>query len=588
MTHTQRPAPFLVLPAPGLEGVSSYKVPRARAPTDLRLDGNEGRAPSRDLLRVLDDLENGTLARYPDTTKLREQLASLHDVSSAQVIVTAGADEVLDRICRAVLAPGREVILPVPGFEMMPRYARLAGATIVEVVWRGATFPVADVRAAITEHTALVVLTSPNNPTGAVISGSDLEGLAKAHPQCLFIVDEAYAEFATEDLAEATLALENAVLVRTLSKAWGIAGLRVGYAVGHATLISWLHAAGSPYPVSTTSAALALAHLEGGAAPVRNFVAEARQEREAIRETLVDLGAEVVPSEANFVFARIRGGEPAALWARDALAGLGISIRAFPQRPHCEDAIRVTCPGNAAGLRRVRHGLASALAPLALLFDIDGVLVDVSRSYRRAILETAAHFGRKLSGEDIEQEKRRGGANDDWELTWRLVKSGGVDVTLAQVTEVFEALYQGTDGVQGLKYEERLLLSRDDLTALRQRFRLAAVTGRPTKDATELLEREGLTSLFDVVITRDDAPLKPDPAPVALALSRLGVARAWMLGDTPDDIRAARGAEVVPIGVLPPGAPAGGALEDALFAAGAARVLTSTSQILSLLAEVIG
>ena len=111
---------------------------------------------------------------------------------------------------------------------------------------------------------------------------------------------------------------------------------------------------------------------------------------------------------------------------------------------------------------------------------------------------------------------------------------------------------------------------------------LALVTGRPRRDAERFLERFGLADLFDVVVTREDAALKPDPAPVRLALERLGVERAWMVGDTPDDLVAARGAGVLPLGVVPPGADPS-RTRTTLEAAGAARVLSRTEDLTALL-----
>lgn len=364
-------APCAPVPSPTLADVRPYQVPRARAPVDLRLDGNEGAAPPEALLTALATLPASTLARYPDSTALIDELATRHDVTAAQVFLAAGADEVLDRVCRAVLCPGRELVVLTPGFEMTARYARLAGATVVEVPWPDDRFPLDEVRGALGARTTLVVLTSPNNPTGAVVPPAAVRDLVEAFPACLFVVDQAYGEFADDDAAATVTGRANVVLVRTLSKAWGLAGLRVGYAVGPAPLVEWLRAAGSPYPVSTLSLALALARLRTGRDEVRRFVARVRDERARLTATLSRLGATVVPSQANFVFARVPGGAAGALWLRDALAGLGIAVRVFPDRAGCDGAVRITCPGAERELERLQHGLASALAPEALLFDLE-------------------------------------------------------------------------------------------------------------------------------------------------------------------------------------------------------------------------
>jgi histidinol-phosphate aminotransferase len=121
------------------------------------------------------------------------------------------------------------------------------------------------------------------------------------------------------------------------------------------------------------------------------------------------------------------------------------------------------------------------------------------------------------------------------------------------VIERFEALYQGTGSTPGLKNAETPLVYAMTWRRWAAGRPLAVVTGRPRSDAVEFLERFDLMDAIGALVTRDDAPLKPDPAPVRKALEIMGVSRAWMLGDTPDDLAAARGAGVVPIGVIAPG-----------------------------------
>jgi len=240
--------------------------------------------------------------------------------------------------------------------------------------------------------------------------------------------------------------------------------------------------------------------------------------------------------------------------------------------------LRISCPGDAAAFARLEAALRAVLAPQALLFDMDGVLADVSRSYRRAILETAASFGVALSPDDVARAKARGDANDDWALTRRLLAERGCERTLAEVTAVFERLYQGADGAPGLRASERPIPSRELLERLGRRAALGVVTGRPRRDAQAFLESAGLVDCFATVVAREDAPLKPDPAPVRLALERLDVRAAWMVGDTPDDVRAARAAGAVPLGFVPPDA-GGDSTRGALSCAGAARVLATLEEL---------
>lgn len=354
-------------PVPALAAVSAYRPPAHPAPIDLPLAGNEGVAPPPALVAELARaLDGEALRRYPSAAALEAALAARLGLDPAQVYVTAGGDEAIDRVCRAYLAPGRAMVLPEPSFEMLPRYARLAGAELLEVDWPDGPYPTEAVLARLGPDPAawrgVLTVVSPNNPTGAVARAADLARLSAAAPQALLLVDLAYAEFADEDLTAAALALPNAVVVRTLSKAWGLAGLRVGFALGAPALLAPLRAAGGPYSVAGPSLALGLAALERVAEGSAGYVARVRREREALRALVHELGVDAPPSQGNFVLLR---GVPAA-WLRDACAALGIGVRAWFDRPRLAGCVRVTCPGDEAALARLTRALRAALAPEAL------------------------------------------------------------------------------------------------------------------------------------------------------------------------------------------------------------------------------
>jgi len=558
-------------------GASAYRAPPPPTPVDLRLDGNEGAAPGPELLDELARLGPESLRRYPDPWAFEAELAAQLGVAPERVLVTAGGDDAIDRICRAYLEPGRELVMPVPSFEMFPRYVRLAGGLVVEVDWPSGPFPVEAVLAACGPATAVVTVVSPNNPTGAVATPEAVQRLAAERPDVLLLVDLAYAEFADQDLTAVCLELPNAVVVRSLSKAWGLAGLRVGYAVGPTEAVSALRAAGNPYAVARPSLALAGLRLERDRERVERFIERVRQERWALAGLLDELGCAPLPSQANFVLARHR--DPA--WLRQALAGQGIAVRAWPGRQRLADRVRITCPGEPAAYARLERALRVALSPEALLFDMDGVLADVSTSYREAIRLTAAEFGVELDAATIAAAKAEPDANNDWRVTRRLLARRGVEVGLDEVTRCFEAHYQGGPDRPGLRERERLIPDVELLRRLAGIWQLGVVTGRPRADAERFLHRAGVDELFAALVCMEDAAAKPDPEPVALACSKLGVERAWMLGDAPDDLRAARAAGVLPLGVRAPGDPE--AVDETLLAAGAGRVLGAMDELEELL-----
>jgi histidinol-phosphate aminotransferase len=566
---------LLVEPVP----VLAEMVPYTGAPVDplieLKLDSNESLRPVPPLDRASAEGDNWQPNRYLRTNALEARLADRFGVDAAQVVVTAGADDALERSIRAVCAPGRHAILTSPTFEILERYVRLAGAETLKVSWWTGDFPVEEVSTLAPPSTALVAIVSPNNPTGAVASAGALEQLARRLPRALILLDHAYVEYAAaeDDLTAMALDLPNVVVYRTFSKAWSAAGLRVGYALGDHRVIRWLRTLGQPYPVAAPSLAMVMEMLDESATPSTERLETVRRQRARLGELLAESGLEHLPSSANFVLARFD--DPA--WVRRALACIGIGVRPFPGRGELEPWLRFTIPGDDEAYARLEAGIRTVLAPQALLFDLDGVIADVSRSFRKAMCQIAAEYGVELSAAEICRAKAAGNANNDWDLVCRLMAEKGVEPPPAEVLERFERIYHGSESEPGLYRNETLLIEPDLLKKWASRRPLAVVTGRPRRDAERFLSQHGVADCFAAVVTMEDAPLKPDPAPVRLALERLGSSHAWMLGDTPDDLWAARAAGVLPIGCRAPGDAA--VADTSLVEAGAAQILDSVDQL---------
>jgi HAD superfamily hydrolase (TIGR01548 family) len=424
------------------------------------------------------------------------------------------------------------------------------------------------------EDGGLVAVVSPSNPTGAAVGVEAFAELVERLPRTLVLLDQAYIDFAdpAHDLTPIALESPNVVIVRTFSKAWGCAGLRVGYAIADPRVIDWLRRIGLPFPISTLSIEAMISVLEEGPDVAR--IATIQDQRQELAAVLAGFDVEALPSEASFVFARFEDSK--RVW--NGLGALGISVRRFAGRPGVGGWLRITLPGDRHNFERLMRGLRTVLSPQALLFDMDGVLADVSKSYRRAIVETAATWDVEITNDDVADAKAKGNATNDWDLTRRLLEARGVTAGLEEVTNRFEDLYQGNEIEPGLRRFESLRIGREVLERLAARLPLGVVTGRPRADAQRFLDEQNVADLFSTVVCMEDAASKPDPAPVRLALDRLGVSTAWMVGDTPDDLDAARRAGVLPIGV-----PASGddfeSTTTTLEAAGAARVLGDPNEI---------
>ncbi len=576
MTSTEtQVADTPIQPANRITGLSPYQPPAKSPFIEITLDANEGQACKAALETVSASLSEDVIQRYPSTTELEIAVASIYSIDPARVVVTNGADDAIDRVCRAVLEPGREVVIHQPTFEMIERSARLAGADCRSVSWLGGAFPIDNFVDAITTATSLVAIVSPNNPTGGTVSLPNLLKVARAAKRVgsLVLVDLAYIEFADEDPTNDLLEEPNVVVIRTFSKAMGLAGARVGYAMAAPEVVGWLRTVGGPYPVSSVSAALAAASL-ATRTEQSAYIRTVRSERYELIAALREYGCSVLESEANFVTARFAD----SVFVKDALAALGVSVRAFESRPELAGCLRITLPGDQQIFKRLLRALQTIMTPEAILFDLDGVLADVSDSYRKTIIETARTFAVSVTSEDIEQAKRAGDANNDWLLTAKLIQNRGVPCEINDVVNRFQRLYEGTDDSEGLRESERLIPNRSFLERLASRFTLGIVTGRPRDEAEWFLKRAGIREAFKTLVCMEDAPAKPSPAPVQAAMQKLGVQCAWMIGDTPDDMTSARKAVVLPIGVT---APCDNAIQmrESLYQSGAAAILDDVSQI---------
>ena len=561
--------PLLVAPSPAVALLDPYVIERPVIDPDLVLDFNESLAPPASLAGAA-----CAVHRYPEYDEIEQFIADRLAIEKRSVVLTCGADDALERAVRCVLAPGRRAILTTPSYGMIRRFAMLAGAEVDEVEWWTGDLPVDEMCGLADDDVDLVAIVSPSNPSGAVVSSAAFERLVARLPQALVVLDQAYVDFCDPvfDLSSVALRHPNVVVVRTLSKAWGCAGLRVGYAFGDPRVIDWMRRVGQPFPVASPSIGAAMAALAAG--PDLHRIASVCEQREGLSGLLRDLGAEVLPSNGSFVLARF--GDAEFVWR--GLGALGISVRRFSGRSDLEGWLRITLPGDEESFARLVRGLKTVLSPEAVLFDMDGVLADVSGSYRRAIIETAATWGVELSGRDIALAKAEGDAANDWELTRKLLAARGVEADIDQVTNRFEAVYQGTEESPGLRRFESLRITRAVLENVASKYRLAVVTGRPRADAQRFLEEQAIGDLFSALVCMEDAAAKPDPKPVKIALSRVGGSTAWMFGDTPDDVRAARGAGVLAIGVTAPGDDVESA-SAALHKAGAVAVIEHPNTI---------
>jgi HAD superfamily phosphatase len=228
------------------------------------------------------------------------------------------------------------------------------------------------------------------------------------------------------------------------------------------------------------------------------------------------------------------------------------------------------------------HEKTSSEKPSAVLFDMDGVLVDVRNSYRKAIQETVRHFtGKKASPNQIQQLKERGGYNNDWDLTEALIEEKNQAIPKQAVIDAFQQYYVGPDW-NGFIQNEKWLIHIRTLQKISNRYQTGIVTGRPRQEAQFVLRRFNVEHFFDVLVAMEDYPpekAKPDPYPIELALEKIGKQNGVYVGDSVDDIVSAKVAGLRPIGCFPPGLGDKDRLKLRLVNAGAEQVIENVNEV---------
>jgi histidinol-phosphate aminotransferase len=306
----------------------------------LRLDFNENTVGcSPRVLAKLQQVTAGQVATYPERGPVERVVASHFAVAPEQVLLTNGVDEALHLIAETYLEPGEDVIISTPTFSMYEVYAGATGAKTIAIQQeRDFQFPTDKVLAAITPRTRMIALATPNNPTGQVVSISDIERLAHAAPDTAILVDEAYHEFHGESALPLISKYPNLLVTRTFSKAYGLAGFRVGVIIGAAEQVKMVRRVSSPYNVNE----IALASLPEALADdqyVSDYVAEVKQGRARLEQVLAEREIEYWPSQANFVLFYLGERNKAFI---SAMRDHGILVRDRSNDPGCQDCVRIT------------------------------------------------------------------------------------------------------------------------------------------------------------------------------------------------------------------------------------------------------
>ncbi len=327
----------------------------------LRLDFNENTlACSPKVREVLGQISASALTRYPERESVEALVGSHLGVRPGQLVLTNGVDEAIHVLFATYLGANDELLLPVPTYAMYEVYASVTDARVVTVqAANDLQFPFDRLVAAITSRTRVIAIANPNSPSGSVATRDQIIGLARRAPHAVLFVDEAYYHFHGETVIDLVGKVPNLLVARTFSKAYGLAGMRIGLMVGPMDSMHWIRRVISPYSVNSIALACLPAALEE-AGYVDWYIGEVLAARADFESALDAAGIRRWPSRANFVLVEI-GPKHAEVVA--GMRAAGVLVRDRSGDPGCDGCIRITI-GTREQMRHAADALNKAMEKL--------------------------------------------------------------------------------------------------------------------------------------------------------------------------------------------------------------------------------
>jgi histidinol-phosphate aminotransferase len=332
----------------GRRGVTTIELfPNDPRPCSIDLTDNTnlwGAPPTAE--RIVRQDAGRSLARYPEpySESLKAALAQYVGVDPSHIVIGCGSDDVLDSSIRGFAEPGDRIVLPNPTFSMLPFFASANALETIHVTLT-ADYDV-DVEQTLAANAKITYLCSPNNPTANSLPRATLETIVD-RARGLVIIDEAYAEFAGRTAVDLTERSDRVIVVRTLSKAFGLAGLRIGYGIASPAVITQVEKSRGPFKVSSTAERAAVAAVTNDLAWVKANAAEAVANRQRFVTELAQLGLTAILSDTNFVLVPLRDAARVATAVRDH----DVALKPFSKLAHAPgstlaatggDALRIT------------------------------------------------------------------------------------------------------------------------------------------------------------------------------------------------------------------------------------------------------
>jgi len=295
----------MVKPRQAVQRMQAYHPPLSGR-NGLRLDFNENTvACSPHVVEALAKIAAADLSRYPERAQVEAKVAQHLSLKPEQVLLTNGVDEAIHVLCQTYLDQGDEFLFPTPTYSMYEVYGTATDGVVKTVPSQADfCFPLEPLLQAITPRTRLIAIASPNSPTGTVATREQILTVVERAPHAAVLVDEAYYHFYGQTVMDLVGKLPNLIVARTFSKAYGLAGLRLGMLAAPESMHQWMRTVISPYSVNSLALACLPAALDDGEY-LSWYVGEVKAARSEMAEAIRQLGVPQWPSQANFILVKI-------------------------------------------------------------------------------------------------------------------------------------------------------------------------------------------------------------------------------------------------------------------------------------------
>ncbi|PWU00074.1 MAG: hypothetical protein C5B53_04650 [Candidatus Melainabacteria bacterium] len=536
-----------ILPKTIVQKLGSYQAPPEGRLPFARLDFNENTVGFSETFDGLD--KDFPFNVYPEYGQAVRLFAEVFGVNPGNLLFTNGSDEGIAVIASTFIEPGVDTaVLSSPTFFGITHSLSLAGAELKQIsVNPDLSFNTSAIENALAQSPKIAMFASPDNPTGATLDTDLILRWCKQYPNTLFAVDEAYAEYSEHSLLPFVANYDNLLVLRTFSKAWGLAGLRLGLIIGREELIGHLKVVRLPYSVNSVAISSAM-RLLAERDRVQSLAKKTMERKNTLIAALRKRGYKVIEGAGNFFLLGVGFN---AQELADYLQLRGILVRnrsqgSSPSEHVLWGFVRVTVGSEEENVQLLQ-AVDSFNSQYAVSFDLDGTLVDTSESYDRTIdLLVKKHSGSGLNNGELMAIRMEGSFNNDWDALDEILTRRGIKVPREQLEDEALTLY-----FELAKKHERLMILPELLSSIAKRHPVFIVTGR-TRIEYEPLWAKTFDSLCERVYCADDIPgALPKPAPDVLQsmLTHSNASTGVYVGNSVDDMKAAEAAGLKSIGI---------------------------------------